>query len=106
MYVVELPPLIELQILEALVFTLEKFGAKQQARYEELIEQAVDVLRENPHEGKPRPEVAPEAWTFHIKRPGRRARHLFLYRIVESSRVVEVHAFIHDGSDLPSHWAV
>lgn len=106
MYVVELSPLSELQILEALVFTLEKFGPKQQARYEVLIEQAIDTLRDKPHEGRERPEIAPGAWTLHIKRRGRRARHLFLYRIHEGSRLVQVVAFIHDGSDIPSHWEV
>lgn len=51
-----------------------------------------------PTKGKRRLEIHPDAWTYHIARPGRRARHLFLYRIWEA---VEVARFLYDAMDLP-----
>ena len=63
------------------------------------------TLEVAPTQGKPRPEIHSDAWTYHIARLGRRARHLFLYRIRDT---VEVARFLYDAMDLshqrPREW--
>jgi len=69
-------------------YTLERFGETKYLDYRDLIRLALRTLE----------VIHPDAWTYHIARPGRRARHLFLYRIRD---VVEVVRFLYDAMDLP-----
>lgn len=91
---------------DVLSYTLEHFGEAKYLEYRELIEIAIQTLEATPAAGKHRPEIHPEAWTYHIARPARRARHLFLYRIKED---VEVARFLYDAMDLirqrPREWS-
>ena len=75
-------------------WTEETFGSRQVAIYEELIVAALQDLRENPLQTAVHDEVHPEARLLRIARPGRPARHVFLYRV--RGGVVEVAAFLHD----------
>jgi plasmid stabilization system protein ParE len=89
------------QIAEVLYKTRVEYGEKKERKYSELVEAALHVLSENPRIGKPCTEVHPDAWTYHIGNWGKKARHLFLYRIREA---VEVARFLYDAMDLPRHW--
>ncbi|HEX7842100.1 MAG TPA: type II toxin-antitoxin system RelE/ParE family toxin [Kofleriaceae bacterium] len=91
-------PRAEAQIIDVLDFTLEEFGEAKYLEYRDLIGLALKTLEVTPLSGKHRPEIHPDAWTYHITRPGRKARHLFLYRIRD---VVEVARFLYDAMDLP-----
>jgi plasmid stabilization system protein ParE len=93
-------PRAEVQILDVLSFTREQFGEAKYVEYQELIELALEALGVGSTAGKRRPDIHPEAWTFHIARPARRARHLFLYRIRDR---VEIARFLYDAMDLPRH---
>jgi plasmid stabilization system protein ParE len=95
---VVLAPRAEAQIADVLSYTREQFGEAKYFEYRELIGLALETLRTTPTAGKPRPEIHPDAWIFHIARPARKARHLFLYRIREN---IEVARFLHDTMDLP-----
>jgi plasmid stabilization system protein ParE len=66
----------------------------------ELIRLALEELAENAEAGKRRPEIYPDAWTYHIGKRGMKARHLFLYRI---RKTVEIARFLYDSMDLPDH---
>jgi len=88
----------EAQIIDVLDYTLEEFGEAKYLEYRDLIGLALRTLEATPTHGKRRPEIHRDAWTYHIARPGRRARHLFLYRIRD---VVEVARFLYDAMDLP-----
>ena len=79
-------------------YTLEEFGEAKYLEYRDLIGLALKTLATTPRAGKHRSEIHPDAWTYHIARPGRKARHLFLYRIRD---VVEVARFLYDAMDLP-----
>jgi plasmid stabilization system protein ParE len=97
------PPVVissraEAQIADVLSYTLEEFGEAKYLEYQELIGLALETLEATPTAGKRRPEIHPDAWTYHIARPARKARHLFLYRIREN---VEVARFLYDAMDLP-----
>lgn len=91
-------PRAEAQIIDVLDYTLEEFGKAKYLEYRDLIGLALRMLEATPTAGKRRQEIHPDAWTYHIARPGRKARHLFLYRIRE---FVEVARFLYDAMDLP-----
>lgn len=98
-----MPPVVILsraqaQIADVLSYTLEQFGEAKYLEYRELIELALQTLETTPMAGKHHPEIHPEAWTYHIARPGRKARHLLLYRIRAD---VEVARFLYDAMHLP-----
>jgi plasmid stabilization system protein ParE len=94
-------PRAHAQVAETIYYTLLQFGERKARAYEALIQIALEALSENAQAGKHRPEIHESAWTYHIARPGQRARHLFLYRIKES---VEIARFLYDGMDLERHW--
>jgi plasmid stabilization system protein ParE len=96
--VVVLHQRVDAQIIDVLGYTLEQFGEAKYLEYRELIGLALAALEVAPTQGKRRPEIHADAWTYHISRPGRRARHLFLYRIRDA---VEVASFLYDAMDLP-----
>jgi plasmid stabilization system protein ParE len=70
-------------IERALRQTRRRFGHSKYIDYAALIEEALQRLGDNPHSGKPRPDIHPVAWIYNIAQLGRRARHLFLYEIVD-----------------------
>lgn len=91
-------PRANAEIIDVLDFTREQFGEAKYLEYRELISLALATLEATPTAGKYRPEIHPDAWTYHIGRSGRKARHLFLYRIRE---VAEIARFLYDAMDLP-----
>jgi plasmid stabilization system protein ParE len=94
---------VEADIEQVLAFTLRRFGSRKYDEYGSLILEALQALEVDPQAGKRRPEIAPEAWAYHIAQPGRRARHLFIYRLPRAD-LVEVLALAYDGMDLPRMW--
>jgi plasmid stabilization system protein ParE len=80
---------VEADIEHVLGYTLRRFGIRKYDDYAALIQEALDALATDPRAGRSRPEIAPEAWTYHIGQPGRRARHLLMYRVPEPD-IVEV----------------
>ncbi len=90
---------VEADIEQVFTYTLQRFGLRKYDDYAALIQEALDALAVDPPAGKPQPAIAPEAWTIHIAQRGRRARHLFMYRVPEPD-VVEVLALAYDGMDL------
>ena len=91
-------PRAEAQIVDVLGHTLDTFGEVKYVEYRALIAHALSSLAATPTAGKRRADIHPDAWTYHISRPGRRARHLFLYRVRGG---VEVARFLYDAMDLP-----
>jgi plasmid stabilization system protein ParE len=91
-------PRANADIIDVLEFTREQFGEAKYLEYRDLISLALTTLEATPTAGKRRPEIHPDAWTYHIARPGRKARHLFLYRVRE---VAEISRFLYDAMDLP-----
>ena len=94
-------PQADRQIAIVLNHTLAVFGVLQRDKYDRLINAAIKDLEINPLYGKHRPDIHTDAWTYHIRRRGGHARHLFLYRIRDK---VEIARFLHDAMDIPRHW--
>jgi toxin ParE1/3/4 len=93
----------EVDIELALLHTLRTFGARKYEDYAALIHEALDTLAADPLAGRNREEIDPVARTYHIGKRGRRARHVFMYRLAEPD-TVEVLALAHDAMDLPRRW--
>ena len=98
-----LVPAAEADIEDVLAFTLERWGEAKYEQYLALIEQALEALADDPHSGRSRPSIHPDAWVYFIARPGRRARHLFLYEIGDHDTAY-IYGLIYDGRDLPRVW--
>ena len=83
-------------------YTLVHFGRTQFVEYTDLIREAFDQISRNPYgaSARSRPELGADVFSFHISRRGRRARHLFLYRVSEGSEgAVHLLRFLHDSME-------
>jgi toxin ParE1/3/4 len=94
---------VDSDIENALRRTRLKFGVRKYNDYAALIEEALEALGADPKVGRPRPDIDPEAWILPIGKPGRRARHVLMYRIVDPE-LVEVFALAYDAMNLPRRW--
>lgn len=94
-------PRAKRDIVEALVYTKERWGLEQAKRYADLIEQALAAISRDPECGKPRDDVRPGIRAFHISQPGRSARHIVFYRV--RAGTVEIVRLLHDVMDFGRH---
>ena len=91
-------------IEEVLAYTLAQFGQQKTEQYKELIRQALAEIATDPNHppAKYRPEIHADARTFHLARRGRRARHLFLYRVI-GNEFVDIARLLHDSMEIERH---
>lgn len=91
-------------IEDVLAWTREQFGDRKLAEYEELIRAALADVAANPDDphARRRPEIHPDARTFHLARRGKRARHFLLYRVAADGHV-DVGRLLHDAMELKRH---
>lgn len=89
---------------DALTYTFEQFGDKKHSEYKELIWRALADIAANPNgpRAKSSPAIHADARILHISRPGKRARHFFLYRVAEN-KPVYIGRLLHDSMDLKRH---
>ena len=102
MHKLDIPRRVWAQIDEVKGFTEERFGPSKRLEYEDLIDEALLAIASNPWQGKKRSAARPDALAYHIKQPGRNARHLFFYRVSRGD-VVQILAFLHDSMDFDRH---
>jgi len=98
----QIPQATRQDIRDVLAFTLEKFGLAKAQEYASLIRLALNELVKNPRVGRPRRDIHPDAWVYPIARPGRNARHHFLYEIVNDE--LRIYGFLYDAMDLSRQW--
>jgi len=91
-------------IADALAFTSQQFGEKQRAIYQKIVRDTLEEIAVDPEgpRSKRRTEIHPDAWTMHLGRRGKRARHLFLYR-KKNSRFVDIARLLHDSMEVDRH---
>lgn len=82
-------------------WTAEKFGDRQAGMYVDAILETIDELLSNPARGKTRDEIGQGLRSLHMAKPGRRGRHLLLYR--EDAAAVTILRILHDGMELSRH---
>jgi plasmid stabilization system protein ParE len=93
---------MEADIERALRRTRRRYGHGKYLDYAALIEEALANLDADARSGKPRPTIHPDAWIYQIAQPRRKARHLFLYEIVDGRAYI--YGLFYDGMDLPARW--
>ncbi len=91
-------------IEDVLAYTLGHFGQRRHEQYKLLIRQALAEIASRPNAppARHRPEIHADARTFHIARAGKRARHFFLYRVIEGQSI-DIGRLLHDSMDLQRH---
>lgn len=92
-------PRAKQDIVEVIEYTKERWGKVQARAYGQLIKDALAVIATDPKRGKPRSAARPDMFAFHIRQPGRPARHVLFYRI-GATGTVEVVRFLYDAMDV------
>lgn len=84
-------------------WTVENFGPRQADAYIDAILDAADELSSPsaPVRSKARDEIAPGLRTLHMAQPGRRGRHLILYRTNDGDVIIL--RFLHDSMEVSAH---
>jgi toxin ParE1/3/4 len=89
-------------IEDVMTYTQERFGVSKRVEYEDLIDEALRAIAEEPSRGSSRASARAGTFAYHIGQPGRRARHVLFYRL-EPEGIVEVIRFLHDSMDFERH---
>lgn len=94
---------------DIVAWTVSQFGAQQARAYAQVIESALQDLREGPEIVgiKWRPELGARIASLHLARKGYKARHLVIVRVetrlASEDPVIEVLRLLHDRMDLQRH---
>jgi toxin ParE1/3/4 len=91
-------------IEDVLAYTRAHFGDKKHKEYKELILLALSDISIDPNRrpARKRPEIHPDARIFHIARPGKQARHFFLFRVT-NDLFIDIARLLHDSMELERH---
>ena len=95
-------PRAKKDIKDVLAYTKEKWGPAKAWEYGELIQEALEAIAADPYCGKPKSAVHAGIFGYHIRQPGRNARHIIFYRI-GAGGTVEIVRFLHDSMDFDQH---
>jgi toxin ParE1/3/4 len=94
-------PLARRDIVDVLKYTRERWGKDQAWEYRNLIREALNAIAAEPQRGKVR-GTRPGILSYHIKQPGRDARHIVFYR-VSGAGTLEIVRLLHDSMDFDEH---
>jgi toxin ParE1/3/4 len=94
-------PLARRDIVDVLRYTRDRWGKEQAREYRNLIREALNAIAAEPQLGKVR-GTRPGILSYHIKQPGRNARHIVFYR-VGAAGALEIVRFLHDSMDFDQH---
>jgi toxin ParE1/3/4 len=95
-------PRAKADVTDVLRYTKGRWGKAKAIEYRELIRDALSAIAKYPGCGKSRSEVRPGVFSYHIKQPGRNARHVVFYRL-RADGVVEFLRLLHDAMDFDRH---
>ena len=95
-------PRAKQDIKEVLAYTRENWGQAKAWEYSELIQEALEVIASDPYRGRPTAAARAGVYGYHIKQPGRNARHIIFYRI-GANGTVQIIRFLHDSMDFDLH---
>lgn len=103
-WAVRLAEKAEHDLLDALVWTTDQFGALQADDYLETLTLALEALTDGPNivGSKVRDDIGLGIRTLHVARLGRKGRHFVVFRIADS-QAIDVIRLLHDSMDLPKH---
>ncbi|MGV0986390.1 MAG: type II toxin-antitoxin system RelE/ParE family toxin [Limnohabitans sp.] len=94
----------EHDLLDALVWTTDQFGALQADEYLETLTLALEALTDGPNivGSKVRDDIGLGIRTLHVARLGRKGRHLVVFRMADGQSI-DVIRLLHDSMDLAKH---
>jgi toxin ParE1/3/4 len=90
---------------EILDWTFEQFGPLQLETYTEVISDALGALNAGPHlvDVRKRPEWGDALAALHVERRGCKGRHQLVFRVNETTRLIEILRVLHDSMDVTRH---
>ena len=103
-WAVRLAEKAEHDLLDALVWTTDQFGALQADDYLETLTLALEALTDGPNivGSKVRDDIGLGIRTLHVARLGRKGRHFVVFRISDA-QTIDVIRLLHDSMDLAKH---
>ena len=103
-WAVRLAEKAERDLLDALVWTTDQFGALQADDYLETLTLALEALTDGPNMvgSKVRDDIGLGIRTLHVARLGRKGRHLVVFRMADGQAIDVIH-LLHDSMDLAKH---
>ena len=103
-WAVRLAEKAEHDLLDALVWTTDQFGALQADDYLETLTLALEAMTDGPSivGSKVRDDIGLGIRTLHVARLGRKGRHLVVFRFADG-QVIDVIRLLHDSMDLAKH---
>ena len=103
-WAVRLAEKAEHDLLDALVWTTDQFGALQADDYLETLTLALEALTDGPNivGSKVRDDIGLGIRTLHVARQGRKGRHLVVFSLADE-QVIDVIRLLHDSMDLAKH---
>jgi toxin ParE1/3/4 len=103
-WAVRLAEKAEHDLLDALVWTTDQFGALQADDYLETLTLALEALTDGPNivGSKVRDDIGLGIRTLHVARLGRKGRHFVVFRIADA-QTIDVIRLLHDSMDLAKH---
>ncbi len=101
---VQLTDMAEIDLIGIKIWTTEKFGAPQAAKYLEVIASALEDLMIGPKPigSKPRKDIWPNIRSLHVQRKGNKGRHLLVFKEAKN-QTIQVLRLLHDSMDLKRH---
>jgi toxin ParE1/3/4 len=92
---IDITPKAQKDLKNILNHTRRKWGKSQQTIYRDLVQKALHCIATNPWLGKPRTEISPDYYSYHV---GSRGRHYIFYKIFADR--IEIIRFIYDAMDI------
>ena len=101
---VQLTEMAEVDLISIKIWTTEKFGAPQAAKYLKAIASALEdlILGPEPIGSKSREDIGPNIRSLHVQRKGYKGRHLLVFKEAKN-QTIEVLRFLHDRIDVTHH---
>ncbi len=101
---VQLTDRAEVDLISIKIWTTEKFGASQAAKYLEVITSALEDLMTGPEPigSMSREEIGPNIRSLHVHRRGNKGRHLLVFKEARN-QTIEILRLLHDSMDLTHH---
>ena len=101
---VQLTDRAEVDLISIKIWSTEKFGASQAAKYLEVITSALEDLMTGPEPigSMSREEIGPNIRSLHVHRRGNKGRHLLVFKEARN-QTIEILRLLHDSMDLTRH---
>ena len=86
---------------DILDWTFEQFGPLQLQIYTDVINDALEALNAGPQliDVRRRPELGDDVATLHVARHGYKGRHQLVFRVDETTCLIEILRILHDSMD-------